>query len=22
MIRGFVWAMTSRRTNKFPWKWA
>jgi len=22
LIHGFVWAMPSRRTNKFPWKWA
>jgi len=22
LIQGFVWAMPSRRTNKFPWKWA
>jgi len=22
LIHGFVWAMSSRRTNKFPWKWA
>ena len=22
LIHGFVWAMQSRRTNNFPWKWA
>jgi len=22
LIYGFVWAMPSSRTNKFPWKWA
>ena len=22
LIHGFVWAMPSRRTNKFSWKWA
>jgi len=22
LIHGFVWAMPSRRTNNFPWKWA
>ena len=22
LIHGFVWAMPSKRTNKFPWKWA
>jgi len=22
LIHGFVWAMPSRHTNKFPWKWA
>jgi len=22
LVHGFEWAMPSRRTNKFPWKWA
>jgi len=22
LVGGFVWAMPSRRTNKFVWKWA
>jgi len=22
LTHGFVWAMPSRRTSKFPWKWA